>query len=353
MLIKISFSLFIILAMLGSTFAQNRKIADTYNNGVTLQGAGKYDEALAEYEIVIKAMPVRNLEEVYLNRANIYLERGEKDKALADYTKFIETKTDNWQGYYNRGIAYYQFADYDKAILDFDKAHTLFPKFSPVLINRGNAKKVKGDNTGAFADYDKAVALSPNSYEGYYNRGAANFDLKKYDEALADYLRVVSLDAKNSDGHRMLGGVYYLKKEFDKAIVEFELAVQLGTENPEKTFAQIGFAKNEKGDKAGAIAAFTKSLELDANDADNFFARGLIYEEKEPAKAIDDYSKTIALNPRHAEAYARRGVLYIKQGKKAEAAKDISMAIRLNEALRKEYEPLLKTLGSSAPAKKP
>jgi tetratricopeptide (TPR) repeat protein len=57
----------------------------------------------------------------YVNRAYSYLNTGELDKAIADYTKAIELDDTYDLAYYNRGIVYYNTGRADLAVADLSK----------------------------------------------------------------------------------------------------------------------------------------------------------------------------------------------------------------------------------------
>src|SRR6185503_12769589 len=59
--------------------------------------------------------------------------------------------------YYNRGLAYYDKGDDDRAIADYNEAIRLDPKYAQALFNRGNAYYQKGDDDRAIADYNEAI----------------------------------------------------------------------------------------------------------------------------------------------------------------------------------------------------
>jgi tetratricopeptide (TPR) repeat protein len=69
-----------------------------------------------------------------------------------------------------------------------------------------------------------------------------------------------------------------------------------------------GLAKRKNGDYDGAIADFTKAIELDPGYAEAYYERGeakranLDYED-----AIDDYTRAIEVNPQYWKAYWERG----------------------------------------------
>src|SRR5262249_9368062 len=69
-------------------------------------------------------------------------------------------KDPSW-AYSDRGIAYYNKGDYDRAVADFSKVIERNPNYAKAYINRGNAYDNKGDHDRAIADYNKAIELNP------------------------------------------------------------------------------------------------------------------------------------------------------------------------------------------------
>jgi len=109
----------------------------------------------------------------YSNRGFAYDDKGEYDKAIADYTQAIKINPKNAIAYTNRGAVYYSKGALDRAIADFDEAIKLNPNDALAYANRGIAYDNKGEVDRAIADFDKAIALDPNDGEAYKNRGAA------------------------------------------------------------------------------------------------------------------------------------------------------------------------------------
>ena len=92
---------------------------------------GGYDEAIATYNFVIERHYV--LYRVYLERGRSYHERGDYNRALADYDQVINmTSADdmpsaNDETYYRRGLTYLCKAEYKNALDDFDLAIEINP----------------------------------------------------------------------------------------------------------------------------------------------------------------------------------------------------------------------------------
>ena len=70
-----------------------------------------------------------------------------------------------------------------------------------------------------------------------------------------------------------------------------------------------GVEKYEQGDYQGAIADFTKVIEIDPQSADAYHNRGTAKDDLEDYQgAIADYTKVIEINPQFASAYSIRGM---------------------------------------------
>ena len=96
-----------------------------------------------------------------VNQGNVF----SLDQVIDGCTASIQSG--KWSGeglswaYYNRGNAYDDKGDVDRAIADYTEAIRLDPKFALAYNNRGNAYKAKGNSGRARADFDQANALMP------------------------------------------------------------------------------------------------------------------------------------------------------------------------------------------------
>ena len=83
-------------------------------------------EALADYEKLLRDFPNESdMHIIYNNRANLYVELKELDKALADINKALELKADYDMGYLNRAEIYNKMGNKKLACADFNKAQQL------------------------------------------------------------------------------------------------------------------------------------------------------------------------------------------------------------------------------------
>src|SRR6266545_45781 len=90
-----------------------------------------------------------------------------------------------------------------------------------------------------------------------------------------------------------------------------------------------GLERHQAGDVVGAIAAYTRAIELDRSYADAYNNRGVAYmTQKDYAAAAADFTRSIEIVPSDA-AYNNRGSILFSQQKIEEAIADFTAGLKL------------------------
>ena len=98
-----------------------------------------------------------------------------------------------------------------------------------------------------------------------------------------------------------------------------------------KPIAIVVWLTGSKARNDDAIVNFTKAIDLNPNDADTYYKRGLAYGSKgDYDDAIVDYTKAIQFNANDAQAYNNRGVVYRVKGEVGLAIEDFNKAVTLS-----------------------
>ncbi|GEM_PF-3003398 len=93
----------------------------------------------------------------------------------------------------------------------------------------------------------------------------------------------------------------------------------------------------EQGDFHGAIVDHTKAINIEPDNADAYWGRGLAKDcLKDYYGAIDDYSKTIDFHPDDGVTYIARGTAYLALDRNTEARKDFMSAVELGYTVPQE-----------------
>ena len=110
------------------------------------------------------------------------------------------------------------------------------------------------------------------------------------------------------------------------------LAMPLGAlgQKTAQDFLKDGNVKMDEDDRVGAIADFSKAIELAPKSTVAYIFRGIANQSKgELAEAIADFSKAIELDPNEAVAYVNRGMAKKFQGDQVGADADFAQAAKL------------------------
>jgi tetratricopeptide (TPR) repeat protein len=267
-----------------------------YHKGVKLMQQEDLDGAIAMFNRGMEEYPDSFL--ILSIRAPTYERKGERDKAMADYTRMIALEPRNPDGWNARGFMYQENKEYDKAIADFTACLPLSPpQYGTYWSNRGIAYYEKGDLNAALSDLNRSVAL-------WMERGEE--DGPEYASRALLYRGVVL---------RKMGNL-------DAAMADFTTTAKYEPEDSE-VFYQMAYIWFIRGDFDRAIECFSRVIELKGNDAEGWLARGVCYWNKcgkekigfwdengeIVTRAVDDFTRAIELAPDMAEAYFNRGTV--------------------------------------------
>ena len=96
-----------------------------HNRGLALNGLERFDDAIADFNVAISAIPKQA--SFYNSRGFAYHRKGDFARALADYNKAIEIEGKQAVFLSNRGILYRDIGEFELAKTDFDAAIRLSP----------------------------------------------------------------------------------------------------------------------------------------------------------------------------------------------------------------------------------
>jgi tetratricopeptide (TPR) repeat protein len=212
-----------------------------------------------------------------------------------------ESRRNRMVAYFNRARAWRDKGELDRAIADFTEAIKLDPKVAQLYNSRGVTWGTKGELDRAIADFTEAIRLDPQYAEGYFNRAAAADRRRAFDRAIADYTEAARLDPQNSYAAIVGRGLArFGKGEFDRAIADFDEAIGLDADSAVAYFGR-GRASRAKGDADGAIADFSKAISRSPKFAAIHLDRGLVHLYGNAlAKALDDVNQAKELDPGNA-----------------------------------------------------
>ncbi len=166
----------------------------------------------------------------YYRRGFTYLDSGEYQKALNDFTIAFEMSKTSSHACFNIGKSYAGLGNYDKAIEYYQLTLTLLPndKVSFYELGYCYAARSNPNRDSALIYYNKAIEQDKNYYDPYFNRGllyAKQFkDLKK---AHQDLEKSIEIRPKNQLSYLYNGLLYFDEQEYGKAKDIYDKVIEL------------------------------------------------------------------------------------------------------------------------------
>jgi tetratricopeptide (TPR) repeat protein len=189
---------------------------------VTFNQAGTWKNGEALWENVIKKNPSAK---AYIIRADELSKKGNKEKALAYFTKAIDINQADPEAFGNRGNIYFDFQQDSLALMDYNKALALNPNYVPALSNRGALFSRRGAYEEGMRDLEKAISLKPDYGPAYKNRGTTHLSLRQFDKAISDFRKYLEYEPKEVEIYNAIGVCYQNAGNYNASLQPFTDAI--------------------------------------------------------------------------------------------------------------------------------
>ena len=186
----------------------------------------RYDEAKAMCDTIIKKNT--KFSPAYISLGNIYYIQKKYELARLVYLKAVDQGDESGELYTNIGLVSMYTEDKDSTLNYLKKGVEKAPGNPYAHLNLGNFFMLSGDYEGAVGEFDKALKFSPMMVEALVNEGAAYTELKLIDKAEELLKKAIEVDP------------YFAEAYFNYGIL----------------------LADYRGDKAQAVSAFNKFIEL-------------------------------------------------------------------------------------------
>lgn len=237
-IIPISIVLCLLTSRQATTWQDSAKLWDNaikvqpsskaYNNrAVLFRNEKDYQKAIEYYTKAVRLNVVDH--EGYTHRGNIYFDLRQLDSAYADYKKSLSIKPDYYPALDNLGALYSLRGQYDSAVIYLNRALSINPDYGPAYRNRGLVYAQMGRNEEAIKDFERSLQNEPNDPDILNYMGACYQALKKYTEALTYINKAIE---GRPDPHFYLNRAYcyYAMQKIDAAKSDAQTAKQGGIE---------------------------------------------------------------------------------------------------------------------------
>ena len=226
---------------------------------------------------------------VYVIKGRSNSAAGRYQQAVADYQHAIRFSPGFARAYVELGDANLHLARYDEAEKAFKQAMHLEDD-SCASCGLGAIYWKTGRYVDAEKAFKRATQLNPNDVCAYDWSGRMYYDLGRYEEAVGVFQQEIKL-SPNVNGYLFLGNAYTYSGRPGEAVNAYRQAIQI---NPEEVMAytQLGVAYEYLKRYGEAIEAYQQALRLMPNEAKAHYGLGRSYLAIGDKKAALAHSQT-------------------------------------------------------------
>lgn len=289
-----------------------------YLKALLLEREGNFGAALEEYKNTIALDP--NAKYVYQNAIKIALRVGKVDEAMewAQYlVKAEPQKAENWTLF---GSISWAKGDIPKAAEAYEKAIALDATEKNALYQYANMVGPSNPQKAVELFKKYAAAVPEEAGETYYQIGLIYFDLNKPKEALEYLKNSVKKAPSLVPARYALAHVYEVQNDTTSALATYLDAEGLDPKNAALT-ARVGEIYMAGNKEAEAETYFTKTLQIDKNNAGANFWMSLIAERRRDFASALRYIQDSAAYENDPTLWLRASYYLTQTGKYKDAIK--------------------------------
>jgi tetratricopeptide (TPR) repeat protein len=313
--------------------------------------ADAFQAAEADYRQALELKPGDDLRYVLLaNRGLLRLRSGRLDEAVADLDAAIWLKPEAYQAHNTMALVLQRQGRLDEAATAYGHAIACHPEpgvLAGLYRNRALLYAHRKDITpaqhvAALRDLEQAIDREPDKSlkaSDQVWRARLFFAAGRPEEGLAAGDAALKLIPDHLEAHRVRVATLMELKRYDAVLASADAYLARG-----KPIAEIleirGLARQARRDYAGAIADFTRALDVTPESepvprSRLLNRRGWGYQYADaPRLARSDFEESLRLEPNQSDAYGGRGLALIRLGEWRPAVDDAEAGIRQARAAR-------------------
>lgn len=187
----------------------SKELLDELAKGNDLFNSGKYDEALAAYNDLLKKNPEAYV--INYSIGNVYFSKEDYDQAIPHYQAVLDKNPAFSQALVALGNCYANKKDLAKAMEIYNKLDIAKIDDPIVLYNIGTNYFNQSVHDQALKYYSRALELNPNSPDCLYQMGLTQLTLGQYKEAMATFENYLKQDPDSERAASVKNFIEFLK----------------------------------------------------------------------------------------------------------------------------------------------
>ena|SRR6266566_762118 len=355
------YGLLVFLLGAASSFAQApRNPQELLKEAISLHQSGKLDQAIADYRLFLEQYP--DIAQARSDLGAALAGAGRYEEAITEYQRALQLKPIP-QVRLNLALAYYKSSKLSFAVDELNKVRRDLPnELRPTLLLADCYLRL-GENKKVIDLLNPVQLANQDDLAIVYMLGTALVRDGQADRGQVLIDRILK-NGDSAEARLLLGTTKLMVNDFSGALVDLQKAVELNPNLPD-LYAYYGAALLATGDQPGAQKAFERALQGDANNFDANLRMGVLlrkdekYDEAMPhlrhaleirpgdagvryqiatvklslgqlEQARADLESLVAEAPNFTEAHVSLATAYYREKRKADGDRERAIVEKLN-----------------------
>ena len=272
--------------------------------------------------------PFQNIQDIYKS-ANTDFDAGRWTEAAAKYEQVLKEDANHIPSRFNLAVSETKLGKSEDAISDYKKILEKDATIYEVHVNLALLLEQTGKPAEAGEQFERALALRPGDVQAELNLGMFYVRANDLEKAYSHLITAEQKGIATPDLYVALSESEHLRKNEAKSREYLTKAVALAPTNMNLR-RQLAVSYFDEKDYANAIPQLEQVAKADPNDADFLYMLGKSYEAtKSYSQALPILQQVIRIKPDAVEAYATIGAIFYAQDDWTRAAQALARVTQL------------------------
>ena len=273
-----------------------------YNYAAALTGEGKYTEAVAAFEQLLKLAPTDDRSQAAYGVA---LDgEGKWQEAIETFRSVVTRNSGACDARFDLADLELRHEQFSSAEADFRAQIDACPEDADVRSGLGATLAAENQGDGAQAEFCRSLEIAPGNLRALLGMAEIKSDSGDPASALQLLKQAINLHPNSADAHEQLAQTYAQSGDQNSALAELKNAVQLSPNDP-LLHAALSQVLASLGSVGPAIDEQRTALKLFDGDADGWNNLGVLESRTgQTAAARADFEHALRLQPDHRQAKA-------------------------------------------------
>ncbi|HBG45768.1 MAG TPA: hypothetical protein DDW94_02140 [Deltaproteobacteria bacterium] len=211
----------------------------------------------------------------------------------------LEKRKDQADIHYRLGEVHLRERSIADALKELTKAVELYPDNANYHNALGLAYFVKGMNAEAYKSFDRAISIDPKLSDARLNKSAVYLSERKWDNAIEESQAAVkNIFYRTPElAYNNIGWAFHNKGDYGRAVENYRLALQANA-NYAQAHYNMGLSYEKAGRLKEAVESYRAATAVSPAYLDAYFNLGMaLVKVKDKAGALKAFEKVIELAP--------------------------------------------------------